>query len=197
MSLAYQKMKMRATHTVVEYMRNFCDGVNVVLGSVMLPLQRVGRRLSAESPWVVLLGACTLSMVVPLLAYPYVKPIIAKDTRALHEEERVRMCLQKGIDPYPYLRHKDFVYGNNTATFSRESEHPKDSAWEWALMEDYEKRREELRAEVDGALDDSVERLLRMRENKKRAYQSTKRSYVTEPTNLVFKGRGDVNQLNS
>lgn len=197
MSLAYHKLKLRATQTVVGRARDFCDGANIVLATFMLPFQRLGNRINAEAPWVVFVAACTLSMVIPLMAYPWVKPYITHDARAEREEERVRLCVQKGIDPYPYMSHKDSMHGNNIPAFGREREYPKSAAWEYELMEEYLQRKDELRAEVGAEADESVDRLLKMRAARKREYLALKGRVQTEPHNIVFQGRPDVDKLHS
>lgn len=197
MSLGYQRMKMRATTAVVDHVRSFCDGCNVVLTAVGRPFRRVASRINSEAPWVVALGACTFITIIPLTTYPLIKKYVMPDPRAAAEAERVRLCLQKGIDPYPYMRYKDHVYGNAASITATEDQHPDRGTWEDQAVSELLRRKEELRREVGGDINDTVEKLMRLKEQHKALYQTQIRNRGVEPTDLVFQGRKDVDQLKS
>jgi hypothetical protein len=197
MSLAYQRMKMRATTAVVNHMRSFCDGCNVVLTTVTSPFRKIVSRINNESPWVVTIGACTFVTIIPLIGYPLIKKYVMPDERAAAEAERVRLCLQKGIDPYPYMRHKDYVYGNNAPVMSRGGQWPERIGWEYEALSEFQRRKEELRKEVGGNVEDTVQKLMELKEEQRKLFDSERRHAGEEPRNLVFRGREDVDQLKS
>lgn len=197
MSLAYHRTKMRLTTLSVNHARSFCDGCNVVLHTVAYPFRRIGQRISAEAPWVTALFACTFVTIIPLVLYPYIKPWVFEDKRAKMEAERVRLCLQKGMDPYPYMRHKDYVYGNNVALTVLDGETPATVGWEHESIVEFQRRKEELRKEVGGNIEDTVDKLLRLKKQQRAEYESQRGKMPVEPRNLVFYGRKDVDVLKS
>ncbi|KAG5494110.1 hypothetical protein JKF63_01945 [Porcisia hertigi] len=197
MSFAYQRMKMRATTAAVDHMRSFCDGCNLVLRAVTHPFRRLSERVRAEAPWVTTVVASTLVTALPLIFYPYVKKYVLNDERAAAEAERVRLCLQKGIDPYPYMRHKDFVYGNSAPVLANQEQIPKRIGWEFNALENYYKRKEELRHEVDGNIDDTVQKLMELKKEQRGVYDSMRGKPGREPSNLIFHSRSEVTQLPS
>ncbi|KAK7195897.1 hypothetical protein NESM_000522400 [Novymonas esmeraldas] len=197
MSFTYQRMKMRATTVVADNMRSFCDGCNLVLDAIAHPFRRVAKRVRSEAPWVNTVVASTLVTILPLITYPVIKKYVLKDERAAAEAERVRLCLQKGIDPYPYMRHKDFVYGNYAPVLSNEEQIPKRIGWEFAALETYHARKEELRQEVDGNVDDTVQKLMELKKEQHREYKKMRSSACVEPADLIFHGREDTDVLKS
>lgn len=195
MGLTFQRFQLRATTVAVNNMRFFVDGCSRVLRTVSSPFRKFGRQLSLEGPWVIALFTCTWVSAIPLLIYPYVKNFVFKDKRTLMEEERVRLCLQKGIDPYPYIKNKDYVYGNNFPGLARENEYPLNDAWEHRAIMDFQREKEALVRECNGSIDDTVERLLELR-NKMRQEAEPQRYSSNEPADLIFRRpRNDVNQL--
>eukprot|EP00796_Vickermania_ingenoplastis_P004394 gene4394-3195_t len=192
--LAFHRLQMRATTVTVRHMRRLADSCNKIMKTAASPFLRVGRQISMEGPWVIALLVCTWLSAVPLLIYPYVKNFVLKDKRTLMEEERVKLCLQKGIDPYPYLTKKEFVYGNNLPGMAREEEFPAMNAWEHRAMVDFQREKQRLLEESNGSMEDTVERLLELRE-KLREETSKNRRSTTEPSDLVFRGRPDANRL--
>ncbi|KPA82488.1 putative mitochondrial hypothetical protein [Leptomonas pyrrhocoris] len=197
MSLGYQRMKMRATTVVVDHMRSFCDGCNVVLNTVARPFRMVASRIQSEAPWVVAVGASTFITLVPLVSYPLIKKYVMPDERGAAEAERVRLCLQKGIDPYPYMRYKDYVYGNNAPVMATAEQMPKRAGWEYDALNEFLRRKEELRKEVNGNVDDTVQRLMELKKQQAAFYKSKRGHFVVEPPDLIFHGREDVDQVRS
>lgn len=197
MWLGYQRLKMRATTVVVDHVRSFCDGCNVVFHTVTGPFRRIGSRIGSEAPWVIGIGACTFVTIIPLVCYPMIKKYVMTDPRAEAEAERVRLCLQKGMDPYPYMRHKDFVYGNNAPVMAFNGQMPDRVGWEYDALTEFHRRKEELRKEVGGSVDDTVQKLMKLREEQQEFYKSEHRKLGQEPKDLIFRGREDVNQLKS
>ncbi|CAJ1007972.1 hypothetical protein Q4I28_003285 [Leishmania naiffi] len=195
MSFTYQRMKMRATTVAVDHMRSFCDGCNLVLGAVTHPFKRLIGRVKAEAPWVNTAVACTFITILPLIFYPYIKKYVFNDERAAAEAERVRLCLQKGIDPYPYMRHKDFVYGNSAPVLANEEQIPKRIGWEFNALENYYKRKEELRQEVGGNIDDTVQKLMELKREHRGMYDRMRGKPGTEPRDLIFRGSSEVDKL--
>lgn len=195
MRFKFHRFQMKATRATVDHMRYFIDGCTRVYHTVATPFRKAGHQLSLEGPWVITLLVCTWISIVPLFFYPFVKNFIWKDKRTLMEEERVRLCLQKGIDPYPYLHHKDFVYGNNFPGLAREEEYPLSNAWEHRAMIDFHREKERLLKETNGQAEtDTVEKLMELRDVLRKETRKNKTS-VQEPKDLVFKPRSDVDSL--
>ncbi|KPI87986.1 hypothetical protein ABL78_2922 [Leptomonas seymouri] len=197
MSRGYQRMKMRATTILVGHMRNFCDGCNVVLNTVAHPFKKIASRISAEAPWVVAVGASTVVTLIPLVSYPLIKKYVLPDERGAAEAERVRLCLQKGIDPYPYMRHKDYVYGNNAPVMAFKGQMPERTGWEYEALNNFHERKEALRKEVGGDLDDTVHKLMELKQKHVELYKSKLKNMREEPKDLIFHRREDVDQVKS
>lgn len=196
MSIAYTRFKMNLTTRFVDHARSFCDGCNIVINAVATPFQRLKNRVMLETPWVIVVFAAVFAGGIPLVGYPYLKPLLMTDRRRETEEERVRLCLQKGIDPYPYMRAKEFVYGNSVTSLSWEGQTPDDCAPEYQVVDAFEQRREKLAEEVNMNIETSVQCLLALREEQKELLKK-KTGLATEPKSLIFKGRDDVNVLKS
>ncbi|KEG14260.1 hypothetical protein DQ04_00551120 [Trypanosoma grayi] len=188
---------MRCTTYTVDVMRRFCDGCNTVIAIAADPLRRLGHRIAQESPWVVVMFVSSGIAVFPLILYPVLKPYLMNDTRWIKEEERVRLCLQKGIDPYPYMRHKDYVFGNVVPATQSEEEAPLSASWEHRAMLDFQRAKEELRKEVGGNVEDSVAKLMALRAELRREFERNQHTVSSEPKNLIFRGRKDVDTLKS
>ncbi|KAG8347082.1 hypothetical protein TRVL_02100 [Trypanosoma vivax] len=185
-------MKMRFTTRSVDVMRRFCDHCNGVIASFAGPMRRVGRRIGQESPWVVVIFASSLITVFPLILYPRLKPYLADDTRYRKEEERVRLCLQKGIDPYPYMRHKDYVFGNVVPATQSEGEAPVSAAWEHQALVNFQRAKEELRKEVGGDVNDSVAKMMALRAELRKEFERQRHAVSVEPKNLIFRRESGV-----
>lgn len=179
-------MKMRLTTRSVDIMRAFCDGCNRAMARMSDPVRRLGRRIGEESPWVVVLFVSSGITVFPLVFYPLLKPYLMDDPRYMKEEERVRLCLQKGIDPYPYMRHKDYVFGNVAPATQTEEEVPLSASWEHQAVLNFQRAKEELRKEVGGDVNDSVTKLLALREGLHKEFKRQRHAVSEEPSNLVF-----------
>jgi len=194
MSLRFHRFQLRATAKVVNHMRQLADSCTRAMKTVSAPFRKVGKQISLEGPWVITLLVCTWVSVIPLFFYPYVKQFVLKDKRTLLEEERVRLCLQKGIDPYPYMNNKDHVYGNNFPGLAREDEYPLTDSWEHRAMLDFQRQKNLLMQESKGSENDTVERLLQLRDELRQQTQKNRTS-VHEPKDLIFKPREGVNEL--
>ncbi|KAH9577307.1 hypothetical protein LSM04_002248 [Trypanosoma melophagium] len=197
MSLAFTRFKLRCTTYTVNVLRRFCDNFNIAVASVADPLRRVGHRIGEESPWVVVLFASMGVSLLPLLLYPTLRPLLVADPRRDREEERVRLCLQKGIDPYPYMRHKDYVFGNTAPATQSEEEVPLSAAWEHQAMLEFQRAKEKLRQEVGGNVEDSVAKMLALREEMRKEFRRNQHAVSKEPKNLIFGKRDDVDKMQS
>nr|CCC89973.1 unnamed protein product [Trypanosoma congolense IL3000] len=193
MSVAWTRFKMRLTTRTVDVMRTFCDRCNNVIAGFVGPVSRLGKRIGQESPWVVVLFVSSGITVFPLIFYPVLKPYLMDDQRYKKEEERVRLCLQKGIDPYPYMRHKDYVFGNVVPATQSEEEAPLTASWEHQAMLHFQKAKEELRKEVGGDVNDSVVKLMALREELRKEFKRERHAVSEEPANLVFNRKRDTN----
>ncbi|RNC46944.1 hypothetical protein TcCL_NonESM03205 [Trypanosoma cruzi] len=192
MSIAFTRFKLRCTTYTVDFMRRFCDRCNVVLSALSSPFAQIGQRIGQESPWVVIIFASSIISIFPLLFYPLLKPYLMNDVRWQQEEERVRLCLQKGIDPYPYMRHKEYVFGNTVPASQSEEEVPLEVSWEHRAVVEFQKAKEKLRKEVGGDVTDSVAKLMALRAELRREFEKSRRGVSEEPENLIFKGQRDV-----
>ncbi|ESL09658.1 hypothetical protein TRSC58_02619 [Trypanosoma rangeli SC58] len=195
MSLAFTRLKLRCTTYAVDVMRRFCNRCNTVLSTVGAPFASIGQRIGQESPWVVIIFVSSGISVFPLLLYPVLKPYLMNDVRWQKEEERVRLCLQKGVDPYPYLRHKDYVFGNVVPATQSGEEVPVEVAWEHQAVEEFQRAKEKLRKEVGGDVNDSVAKLMALRAELRREFGRNRHAVSNEPRNLIFKGRNDVDSV--
>lgn len=104
--------KMRWTKHGVDNGRMGLDALNRILRSSNKQFTRIKEACAADAPWanVTIISVCCT--FIPILGYPYAAQYITPDPRRIAEEERVRLCLQKGIDPYPYLQHREHQWGN-------------------------------------------------------------------------------------
>jgi hypothetical protein len=107
----WTRYKMKFIKTGVDQVKKGIDQMNKVTGAVQRQAAAFFGLLELEAPWVFALGWSFFSIWVPLIIFPYIRPLFVKDSRQEAEEERVRLCLQKGIDPYPYLTHRDTYFG--------------------------------------------------------------------------------------
>ncbi|EPY29961.1 hypothetical protein STCU_04305 [Strigomonas culicis] len=160
---------------------------------VITPFRMMNNRLHAEAPWLVSLGMLMVASAIPLLAYPYVKEYMSQGKRQRLEEERVRLCLQKGVDPFPLMRHKDLVFGHQTIGQKTESQYPTAASWEYQSVLNFHREKEKLREEVGGDVEDSVQKLLALRAK----CDEKARKSIVEPPGLVFRGRDDTDQVRS
>ncbi|EPY41848.1 hypothetical protein AGDE_02075 [Angomonas deanei] len=158
MSFAYQKAKMQLTSKTVRVARRAVDGTNLLIQGVIAPFSRISATIKREAPWVSGLLVIGALSTIPLVIYPYLKPYF-KDTRQLQEEERVRLCLQKGIDPYPYMRHKDHVQGANVPILMV-GEGPRGAVPEYTAIDRFIQRKEALLKQTGADVDTTVQELL-------------------------------------
>ncbi|CUI15565.1 transmembrane protein, putative [Bodo saltans] len=195
---SFTKMQLRATRKTVDFMRGSIDKVNSAVSFATGPLFNYVRRITHDAPWIIIMGTAFVFSSCPLVVYPWIKTWLLDDERARREVERVRLCLQKGMDPFPTIQHKDFVYGNVAPAFQTDVSHaPLESSWEHSAMVRYRKEKEALlkgMGEEGYDVDRSVAQLLKLRETLKVAHKEAKESFELEPAGLTF-GRREVNAM--
>lgn len=187
---SFTKAQLKFTRSTVNVMRSSVDKVNQAIFYVTGPFAQWFNKISRDAPWMIAVGATGVFMCCPLLVYPWVKPYLLSDERVSREAERVRLCLQKGIDPFPTIQHKDFVYGNLVPALQTKTEHaPKESSWEHRALLRYREEKEKLLKDMGTAgydVDRSVVELLKLREDLTAAMKAEKDSYALEPAGLTF-----------
>ena len=109
---AWTKYKLKYTYGSIDKVRSGLDQFNRAVNAAQRPIRKVVDTLEDQAAWVFGCLWTLFGMLLPLYSYPYFVNYIANDPRAEAEEERVRLCVQKGIDPYPYLQHRDHYYHN-------------------------------------------------------------------------------------
>jgi hypothetical protein len=195
---AFTKMQLRVTRKTVDFMRGSIDTVNSTIGFVTGPLFNYVNRITHDAPWIIILFTAMSFSSCPLIVYPYVKVWLLDDERARREVERVRLCLQKGIDPFPTIQHKDFVYGNVVPAFQTDTSHaPLESSWEHSAIVRYRQEKDALLKGMGTEgydIDRSVAQLLKLREKLKAAHKEAKESFDLEPEGVTF-GRREVNSM--
>lgn len=191
-------MQMKATRLGADAMRKVVDKVNGGILFTAGPVVEFVKKVSFDAPWLFLIATTGTFMLCPLIAYPWVKRWLLKDPREAREAERVRMCLEKGIDPFPTIQHKDFVFGNMMPAFQRDAdEAPRAASWEHSAMIRYREAKAKLIAETGGDVEKDVETLKKLREELRRASNQERTSYAVEPEGLTFRPREGVNVLRS
>lgn len=193
------KAQLRITRKTVDFMRKSVDKVNSGISFVTGPLFVYVRRVTNDAPWLIVLGSTMMFSCCPLIIYPWVKKWLLSDPRQAREIERVRLCLQKGIDPFPTIQHKDFVYGNVVPAFQTDVSHaPKESSWEHQAMIRYREEKAKLLEDMGKAgfdVDRGVGELLRLRNELKIAHKDAKESFDLEPAGVTFGRRTDVDVM--
>jgi hypothetical protein len=108
---SFTKLSMRFTTNCVACARTGLDMANVAIYTVQGPLRRAFEKYGGEAPWIFAMTGTFGCIVTPMFLYPIFAPIWTPDPRRIKEQERVRECLQQGVDPHPYLKHRDKVFG--------------------------------------------------------------------------------------
>lgn len=113
---AFKRTRLGVTWYAVKHTKLLIDGFNRVMLWVMGPMMRAWRRSVGDAPWLIFAVGSSALMFVPSGFHPVLVGFIAKNERKELEEERVRQCLQQGIDPSPYRTGRDHMYGAITVT---------------------------------------------------------------------------------
>eukprot|EP00744_Colponema_vietnamica_P014788 GILI01020704.1.p1 GENE.GILI01020704.1~~GILI01020704.1.p1 ORF type:complete len:247 (-),score=32.37 GILI01020704.1:68-754(-) len=199
-------MKMKATSGTVNVMRLMIDFVNTGIYKIYGPLGRAYSAISNDYPVVGVFFSGVAVAFVPMLLYPYWTRWRDNDPRRVLERERVELCLQKGIDPYPMVRYKEHVHGNQSQLSSfGESDAPPEASYEHRAVEAMRKR-SELYAKVMGISSSSevtssvanhedpqrsLDALLALRERERAKFNGNKMVVWQDPVDLAFPKRDD------
>ena len=204
MSQAFTRMKMKATSGSINWIRKGVDFFNMGISKAYEPIGRGMANWGNDFPIFVLFLSGVMVSLLPLVVYPYYKKYIESVPRRQLERERVRLCLEKGIDPYPMIRYKEHVHGNASQLSSlSESDAPEDASYEHRAVENMRKKAE-LYAKVMGVnegarLDSlsyedpekSLDSLLALRERERKRFNGNKLVVWRDPVDLAFPKRDD------
>lgn len=132
--------RMRFTTHSVNVMRSLVDACCVVINKMWTPFGRFGSWINNEAPWLQLCLMSWSCMIFPAIVIKYIEPTLDKDVRMREERERIRMCLQKGIDPFPSMQWRETI--GPLANPDRDHK-PKDTTWQWRAANKAAKKRAE------------------------------------------------------
>lgn len=200
MSIAFQRLKMRFTRSAVDHVRVVVDSANHAIGTLTGPFHEFVSRMSNDAPWIFFVLASGFFMACPLIAYPWIKRWLLADPRDERERERVRLCLQKGIDPFPTIQHKDYVYGNLAPSMQSSSDtSPVEASWEAQAMFRYFDAKKKLRSEFGDEVSapHDVAKMIRLKEELAAAQRDKSVIIGWEPKSVTFTDRKDVNVMKS
>lgn len=143
----WTKYKMNFQYESLEQMRKGLDIMNEYMQAMRSPITRSLASMEGEAPWMTLVVFHFLGMAIPVMCGFYLNPLlIPVDPRRDAEEERVRLCLQKGLDPYPYLSHRDNYYDcYYIGRITNDKQVPPDIEGDTLMMERKRQRRKEHR----------------------------------------------------
>lgn len=201
MSVAFQRVKMRFTRAAVDHVRVVVDSANSAIGTITGPFNEFVGKMTNDAPWLAFVLASGAFMACPLLAYPWIKRWLLADPREARERERVRLCLQKGIDPFPTIQHKDYTFGNLAPSMQSNSDSsPVEASWEYQAMQRYFDAKKKLRSEFgdNETAPHDVAKMLRLKEELALVSQDMSKVPIGwEPKSLTFTDRKDVNVMKS
>lgn len=200
----FTRMQMRATTQSVNLIRTAVDFINLGINKVYAPIGRAVHKLNNDYPLFVVMYSGMFIAAVPIVLYPIYVRYIESSTRKQLERERVKLCLEKGIDPFPMIRYKEHVHGNSNQIYSfSPSDAPDDASYEHRAVENLRKKAE-LYAKVMGVsegtkLDSasyedpnkSLDSLLALRERERRRFNGNKLVVWQDPVDLAFPKRDD------
>jgi hypothetical protein len=130
------------TTAFVSFMKTNVDRVNRWIAWGAAPLYRATNKVSEDVPWLPYIFCTTAIAVVPLYffkIYGY-----SRDTRIYNEKERVRLSVQKAIDPFPSNVSKDVIALAYKSPKLSVSLHTEESIKDMGILTEGEKRRQEL-----------------------------------------------------
>lgn len=201
MSLAFTRFKLQATTHSINYLRTMIDGVNSVIYRVYTPVKQKVDSFVADYPIIVVFSSGCLAMFAPWFVYPIYMRYKQGLERNRLERERVELCLQKGIDPFPTIRWKEHVWGDRNQSMTTDSsQHPLESVWEFRSVENMKKKKEQYEkvmgikstlAEIEGRVPTTVDEVLNRREASHYNFKTTQTMFWIDPVDLAFPRRPD------
>ena len=200
-SIAFTRFKMQATTHSINHLRTLIDGVNSVIYRVYTPIKHKIDSVVSDYPIIFVFVTGCSAMFAPWMIYPvYIRYKQGLERNRL-ERERVELCLQKGIDPFPTIRWKEHVWGDrNQSMTSDSSQHPLESVWEFRSIENMKKKKEQYEkvmgikstlAEIEGRVPTTVDEVLQRRESSHYNFKTTQSVFWVDPVDLVFPRRED------
>lgn len=111
------RQQMLFTKGVIAVMRKVCDWANIVIYFIQKPFRRLVNIWTQEAAVFYVIFGSLMGGWVPYVLYPYFQEILDPDLRQKKEEERIRVNLQKGNDPLPFMKDKDNVRGQAISTY--------------------------------------------------------------------------------
>lgn len=166
MNIAFQRTKLRATTMAIKGARVGIQAFSKVLYAAADPLLAYMARVYRSSPMMTLIFFSTAWAWIPLYWYQNVKDYVLPTDRRDKEEARIRLCLQKGIDPFPDMLQKDLVMGRNSPSMQNDSSRPRGVDFETQAVWRQKAAQQHLR---NGEQDASLHELKMDQENLKRA----------------------------
>ena len=110
---SFLRRKLQGTTLVVTAARYVIDSCNMAIYAIQRPFCSAINRVAREASWMLACGGTATGILIPALLYPYFSAWVTPDNRRLYEQERIRKSLQQGLDPHPYLKHRESTYGIN------------------------------------------------------------------------------------
>lgn len=109
--------QMLFTKAFIAFMRKACDYLNVVIYFIQKPFRKFVNVWTQEAAVFYVIFGSLMGGWLPYVLYPYLQEILDPDLRQKKEEERIRVNLQKGNDPLPFMRDKDNIRGQAISTY--------------------------------------------------------------------------------
>ena len=114
MSDAFRRQQLRAMTKVIKVLRVGIQGFSKGARIFSDPIVNTGLRWYRGSPFAFMLGVSSLWGYVPIWFYYKYKETILNSDRIAKEQERIRLSLQKGLDPFPDYQYKEIVFNYHT-----------------------------------------------------------------------------------
>jgi len=111
------RQQMIFTKALIALMRKACDATNVLIYFIQKPFRRMVNMWTQEAAIFYVIWGSLMGAWVPYWLYPYLQEMLDPDLRQKKEEERIRVNLQKGEDPLPFMRDKNNVRGQSLSVY--------------------------------------------------------------------------------
>jgi hypothetical protein len=109
-AFALQRMQLRMMTKSVKALQFVVQKSSRVLRAITDPFVYAGVAIYKVSPILVVLLSSTIGAYLPLVLYFRLKEYFLDHSRQIKEQERIRLSLQKGIDPFPDFNFKELVF---------------------------------------------------------------------------------------
>jgi hypothetical protein len=108
----FTRFRMQMTYNFVDVVGGVLHKIGEKARDIRDPWTFWIARTFKDAPWVFWIGSIPVCFQVSIFLSPYLNeylPGTRKDRRTIAENRRVLECLQRGIDPYPFLRFRDYI----------------------------------------------------------------------------------------